>query len=285
MNLGEQLKQYRKENQLSQKQLAEQLFVTDKAISKWETDKGYPDLNMLPKIAQLLDTTVDDLLSERTSPNYYEYKSGRQILGKPLIHIVLPTFRRYNPYNNLFINRKLLMKRKIPQANGVIAIGVSAKGLISIGLITRGLLSLGVLSIGLLSVGVLAIGVVATGNTPIGIFALGNIAFGLFVLGNIAMGVFASGDLTIGWTAIGNQSYGAHSFSLGDDYTAEMYQVAVTTLHEKIQQPIVDAFYNMNIWLAANPIFIVCLAFLSVLLFLFEFLIVYLKRHKLFFDY
>ncbi|MGM0123047.1 hypothetical protein IGI37_000413 [Enterococcus sp. AZ194] len=285
MNLGEQLKHYRKNRHLTQKQLADQLFVSDKTVSKWESGKGYPDLNTLPKIADLLNTTVDDLLNERMVPQYYEYKSARQIFGKPLVHIVLPIIRKINPYSTLFFSSQSIFMRAIPQANGIISIGVRAKGLLSIGLLARGLISLGILSTGLFSIGVFAIGLLAIGDASFGLYALGNIGFGLFVLANIAFGVFTSGNLTFGFTAIGNQSYGPHSFSLGDDYTLEMYQTAVSTLQKTVQQPIADAFYNLNIWLHTQPLFIVILVLGFVFSLILSFFVIYLKRRKLFFTY
>ncbi|WP_368250583.1 helix-turn-helix domain-containing protein [Enterococcus sp. 2201sp1_2201st1_B8_2201SCRN_220225] len=277
MTLGEQLKRYRKERQLTQKQLADQLFVSDKTISKWEMEKGYPDVQTLPQIAALLNTTVDDLLSERSTPHYYEYKSPQQIYGRPLLHIVLPTFHKQILYGNLFVNRKKLFGT-IPEAQGVVAIGLKAKGLLSIGLLARGLISLGLLSLGLLSFGVGAIGVIALGDISIGLFALGNISFGLFVIANIALGAFTSGNLTAGWTAIGNESFGPNSYTFAD------YQGAVLTLHQEMSQPFAATFYNLTLWLNTHPLFIAGFILSSIAGLILAFLIIFLKRNKLFFD-
>lgn len=53
----------RRRHGLTQEALAEQLQVTGKAISKWETGKGYPDISLLPKLAKALGVTVDYLLN------------------------------------------------------------------------------------------------------------------------------------------------------------------------------------------------------------------------------
>lgn len=53
----------RKEKGLTQKQLAQRLNVTDKAVSRWETGKGYPDIEILINLAQELGVTVNELLS------------------------------------------------------------------------------------------------------------------------------------------------------------------------------------------------------------------------------
>lgn len=51
-SLGSFLQQLRKENQLTQKELASQLHVTDKAVSKWERDLSAPDISLLIPLAQ-----------------------------------------------------------------------------------------------------------------------------------------------------------------------------------------------------------------------------------------
>ncbi len=54
--------QLRKEHGLTQKQLADQLGITDKAISRWETGKGYPDIEMLVSIGEVFSVSVNELL-------------------------------------------------------------------------------------------------------------------------------------------------------------------------------------------------------------------------------
>ena len=53
----------RKELGLTQQQLAEKLYISDKVISKWETGKSIPDTAILVDLAKALDITVNDLLS------------------------------------------------------------------------------------------------------------------------------------------------------------------------------------------------------------------------------
>ncbi len=55
--------QLRKELGLTQKELAEKLEVTDKAISRWETGKGLPDTSLLKPLAEILGVSVGELLS------------------------------------------------------------------------------------------------------------------------------------------------------------------------------------------------------------------------------
>lgn len=60
--LGAFVCELRKEKQMTQKEMAEKLGITDKAISKWERGLSYPDISMLEPIAELLDVSVMELL-------------------------------------------------------------------------------------------------------------------------------------------------------------------------------------------------------------------------------
>lgn len=59
---GKKISSLRKEKNFTQKELAEKLHVSDKAVSKWERGLNYPDLTLLPEIANILETSVTDLL-------------------------------------------------------------------------------------------------------------------------------------------------------------------------------------------------------------------------------
>ena len=68
LELIKELKALRKEKGMTQKELADQLGLTDKAISKWERDLSCPDINTLPKLAEILDTSVETLLNTSRKP-------------------------------------------------------------------------------------------------------------------------------------------------------------------------------------------------------------------------
>ena len=63
MEFNEKLQELRKQKGLTQEALAEQLFVSRTAISKWESGRGYPNIESLKEIAKFFSVTVDELLS------------------------------------------------------------------------------------------------------------------------------------------------------------------------------------------------------------------------------
>lgn len=63
VEFGEQLKRAREEKGMTQQSLAEQLYVTRQSVSRWECGDRYPDLLTTKKISQILEVSLDDLLS------------------------------------------------------------------------------------------------------------------------------------------------------------------------------------------------------------------------------
>ena len=66
---GAVIKRLREEKNMTQQQLADKLSVSAKTISKWETDKGYPDITLLESIANALSVSVTELISGNTIVN------------------------------------------------------------------------------------------------------------------------------------------------------------------------------------------------------------------------
>ena len=63
---GQMISSLRKERGMTQLQLAEQMGVTDKAVSKWERDLSFPDISSLPKLAEIFDVSIDTLMQTTT---------------------------------------------------------------------------------------------------------------------------------------------------------------------------------------------------------------------------
>lgn len=99
--IGKFISELRKDNNMTQEQLAEKLGVTDKSISRWEHGKTMPDISILSILANELNCTISELLNGRrmtqeelidlreTINDLIEYESNRQIRND----------REFNKYN------------------------------------------------------------------------------------------------------------------------------------------------------------------------------------------
>ena len=63
MEFKEKLQELRKKKGLTQEELADQLFVSRTAVSKWESGRGYPNIDSLKSISKMFSVTIDELLS------------------------------------------------------------------------------------------------------------------------------------------------------------------------------------------------------------------------------
>lgn len=79
MELNEKLQELRKQKQLTQQELAEILFVSRTAISKWESGRGYPSIESLKAISKFFSISVDELLSGEELINVAEKDSQSKI--------------------------------------------------------------------------------------------------------------------------------------------------------------------------------------------------------------
>ena len=81
MNLSDNLKKIRKENNLSQEQLAEKLGVSRQAVSKWESGISYPEMDKVMQICQLFNININELIHENIS-EVTENKKEKENLSK-----------------------------------------------------------------------------------------------------------------------------------------------------------------------------------------------------------
>lgn len=82
---GSTIAALRKEKGMTQLELAQSMGVTDKAVSKWERNLSFPDVASLPRLAEQLGVSVDELLEAKTSA---EEEPARNKV-RPLIELVL----------------------------------------------------------------------------------------------------------------------------------------------------------------------------------------------------
>ena len=86
--LGINIKALRKRKHLTQEQFAERIGVSSQAVSKWETGVCYPDISLLPVIAQFFDITIDELLgfSIDTKDDMDNQMTYDRMLARLLLH-------------------------------------------------------------------------------------------------------------------------------------------------------------------------------------------------------
>ena len=63
---GGMISSLRKEKGMTQLELAEKMGVTDKAVSKWERDLSFPDINSIPKLAEVFEVSIDELMQVKS---------------------------------------------------------------------------------------------------------------------------------------------------------------------------------------------------------------------------
>lgn len=85
-SFGTMIATLRKEKDVTQLDLARKMGVTDKAVSKWERDLSFPDISSLPKLAEELGVTVDELLKAKTEKPERESATQK---ARPLVELVL----------------------------------------------------------------------------------------------------------------------------------------------------------------------------------------------------
>lgn len=75
-NLGVKIAKLRKEKFMTQTDLADALEVSTQAVSKWEVGSSYPDISLIPKLADILDTSTDYLLRDEEQPQVQMQKES-----------------------------------------------------------------------------------------------------------------------------------------------------------------------------------------------------------------
>lgn len=68
MDLGAKIAYYRKERNMTQEELASQFDISNQAVSKWETGQSYPDVELLPRIADFFEISLDELFGREFAP-------------------------------------------------------------------------------------------------------------------------------------------------------------------------------------------------------------------------
>lgn len=97
--IGKFIAALRKANGMTQRELGERLFVSDKTVSRWECDECTPELSLIPSIAEIFGITTDELLrgERRSAPCLSEQDAAHSARGDKQFKLMLDsTCRRYN---------------------------------------------------------------------------------------------------------------------------------------------------------------------------------------------
>lgn len=96
LEFGAFIAQLRKEKNITQKELADQLHVTDKAVSKWETGKGFPDLKLMEPLAQALGVTLVELIQcQHQQADTLTMEEAETVVAQAMDQSQQNTARRY----------------------------------------------------------------------------------------------------------------------------------------------------------------------------------------------
>lgn len=80
--IGNFIMSERKAKRMTQAKLAEKLFVSEKTISKWEKGNGIPDTNLLPRLCEIFDVSINEILNgERIANENYKSKAEEGLLA------------------------------------------------------------------------------------------------------------------------------------------------------------------------------------------------------------
>lgn len=96
LQFGAFVAQLRKEQNMTQKELADTLKVTDKAVSKWETGKGFPDVKLLEPLARALGVSLVELMEGRhLETEALPMEEAEQVVSRAMDRSQRATARRY----------------------------------------------------------------------------------------------------------------------------------------------------------------------------------------------
>jgi len=126
MTFGEKLKKLRTDSGLTQDELAEKIYVTRTAISKWETDKGYPSIDSLKQLSNLFEISIDELISDSDIENkrLLDKAQSRRFYACAMVSLALATVSAILYY---FLKIPYLYALSIASVIGYIVFGLLSK--------------------------------------------------------------------------------------------------------------------------------------------------------------
>ena len=253
MTTGDKIAALRRQNHLTQEQLAQLLGVSRQSISKYESDLAYPETEKLIRLSDLFGCTVDELLRDRppgegggsgregcsaagaAGANEAAAGVGRTFAPGCAAADEAAGAAQPIPIPGIRIGNWIPTEKKSEKTLWGLPlwhIGKNAKGIIAVGWRATGVLSVGFLATGIVSFGFLSLGVIALGLLALGLLAAGTFALGAVAAGAVAVGLIAFGAVAVGHIAIGAAAYGKY-YACGD-YAQAMFAYAKTTANGSV---------------------------------------------------
>lgn len=122
--LGIMIASLRKEQGLTQLELAEKMGVTDKAVSKWERDLSCPDVNTIPKLAEVFGISVDKLMQVKAA----SLDSGKKDIS-PMIPMIMKAVALAMGVGVVVLS--ILKELDVNSGFGMLGIGLSCLAMLS----------------------------------------------------------------------------------------------------------------------------------------------------------
>lgn len=126
MGLGKKIAYYRKNKNITQDELAKQLGISNQAVSKWETGQSCPDVELLPKIADIFEITLDELFEREFAPLEERSQAGArpEVLQAPVLYtdrVGLPWEDDETLHVALYVGHKLIRGEALKERFGKIS--------------------------------------------------------------------------------------------------------------------------------------------------------------------
>lgn len=104
MKISDKLKYYRKQNNLTQKELADKLHLSRKTISAWENGRGYPDINSITQLSDIFGVSTDDLLRDNNLLEHYseQNKQNQRARRVTMFCYFINMFLAFMCYGHIF---------------------------------------------------------------------------------------------------------------------------------------------------------------------------------------
>lgn len=106
MNFKDNLKKIRKDNNLSQEELAEKLNVTRQSVSKWESGAAYPEMDKVIQICKMFNVNIDDLLNKDIK-EVNEIKESKNSINKCIDAVLNYVTKTVNVFSSLKFSGKV----------------------------------------------------------------------------------------------------------------------------------------------------------------------------------